>query len=97
MNKIIDRTGIYIPQTKGWNWSIRVEGNALLSLDGSILKTDVLNRLVEVKYQIHHTECFGVGFIGQGEFKPNKHHKIYSCWYGMLRRCYSDRFVKKHI
>jgi hypothetical protein len=35
MNKIIDRTGIYIPQTKGWNWSIRVEGNALLSLDGS--------------------------------------------------------------
>jgi hypothetical protein len=30
-----------------------------------------------------HRECFWVGFIGQGEFKPNKHHKIYSCWYGM--------------
>mgnify|MGYP000017613476 CR=1 FL=1 len=46
---------------------------------------------VKDKYAL---SVFGVGFIGEGEFKPsykNKLTKLYSTWSDMLRRCYDPK------
>lgn len=41
---------------------------------------------------------FGVGFIGDGPSKSSKNGVIcddYGIWYGMIRRCYSDKIQEK--
>lgn len=41
---------------------------------------------------------YGVGFIGDGEFKAGdgkgKHTKAYKDWAGMLKRCYDEKTIK---
>jgi hypothetical protein len=101
MNKIIDRTGNLYTTNQGYEIEIIEYSSrrkcSIKFKDGSILKDRCFKQVSRGEISNpSHRSAFGVGFIGQGEFKPNKHHKIYSCWYGMLRRCYSDRFVKIH-
>jgi len=39
-----------------------------------------------------HKRFLGIGFIGVGKYdmvKNSKAHKRFTCWYGMLSRCYS--------
>jgi len=41
----------------------------------------------------------GVGYVGIGDFKPSKNGvdtKEYSVWKGMLKRCYSEKFIQKN-
>jgi hypothetical protein len=37
-----------------------------------------------------------VGILGQGDFSYKTHHKEYSLWNGMLKRCYSKDYQMKH-
>lgn len=41
----------------------------------------------------------GVGYLGEGEYKVSENRKptkVYDTWYGMLKRCYSDKFHKRN-
>lgn len=42
---------------------------------------------------------YGVGYMGIGEYKSKdnlgKIEKCYDCWKGMLRRCYSEEYLRK--
>lgn len=46
----------------------------------------------------YHSSVYGVGYLGQGEYKTkkdNKPTKVYSTWISMLRRCYSKKYQEK--
>jgi hypothetical protein len=61
MNKIIDTGNLYTTNQGYEIEIIEYSSRRKCSIKFewvNIEKTDVLNRLVEVKYQIHHTECF---------------------------------------
>lgn len=68
----------------------------------------------EYKYTINHvqysnfkngyTKCpyekrtFGIGYLGEGIYKPRENGKITKCyntWVNMLQRCYDDNFKKR--
>lgn len=47
----------------------------------------------------YERRVFGVGYIGEGEYKPTengKHTRVYDTWHGMLQRCYEEKFQNKH-
>ena len=47
----------------------------------------------------YHKSVMGVGFVGEGLYKPskdNKDTKEYTRWYCMLRRCYDKKYQEKH-
>ena len=42
---------------------------------------------------------YKIGYLGEGKYKVwenGKTTKIYSTWYSMLNRCYSDKYHKRH-
>ena len=49
----------------------------------------------------YHKSKFGIGYIGEGKYKPwntvkQENHRYYTTWNGMLERCYSKRSLVKH-
>ena len=47
----------------------------------------------------YHPSVFGVGYVGRGEYGTRlagKSHPTYTRWQHVLRRCYSDRYLKRH-
>lgn len=47
----------------------------------------------------YHPTVFGVGYLGVGEYKPNKNNQknpVYNTWKDMLQRCCDEKFKKKH-
>ena len=47
-------------------------------------------KLKEVSNPMHPT-CYGVGYIGVGEFRPVKDKVAYKIWMGLLDRCYGRK------
>ena len=46
----------------------------------------------------YERSIFGVGYIGEGKYKSKENGKdtrVYTTWYNMLRRCYSEKFHEK--
>ena len=39
---------------------------------------------------------YGIGFIGEGKYKPTDDYKVYKRWQGMLQRCYDEKLHEKH-
>ena len=42
---------------------------------------------------------YGIGYLGDGDYKASengKNTRVYDTWRGMLRRCYSKEYHKKH-
>jgi hypothetical protein len=39
---------------------------------------------------------YGVGYLGEGQYKGAKALEAYNCWARMIRRCYSDLSLKKY-
>lgn len=42
---------------------------------------------------------YGVGFIGEGEYKPSNNRKDtrqYKTWSSMIKRCYNERYIEKN-
>ena len=43
---------------------------------------------------------YGIGYIGEGKYKVNyengKQTRVYRTWYGMLRRCYDKKSLKRN-
>ena len=51
----------------------------------------------EIK-NLYHPSVYGMGFIGQGEYKSKvngKRTKYYKYWQDMLERCYDEKYHKK--
>lgn len=38
---------------------------------------------------------FGVGFVGDGDYKQTTHKYHYNMWKGILERCYSEKYHKR--
>lgn len=47
-------------------------------------------RLREVSNPMYPS-CYGVGYIGVGEFRPTKNNVAYKIWMGVLDRCYGRK------
>lgn len=46
----------------------------------------------------YHPLVYGVGYIGEGKYKPTKNNRItkeYSTWNNMLKRCYNKKLQEK--
>jgi hypothetical protein len=67
--------------------------------DKTIIKNKRYNEIKEGKIKNpHHKSVHGVGFVGIGKYKvsfKNIHTKYYTCWRGMLERCYCKKFHSK--
>ena len=66
----------------------------MVVFDGSIIKNLRYSRVSIGKVKNpHHCSVVGIGFIGQGPYKPSTKYislKSYSTWVSMLQRCYSN-------
>ena len=72
----------------------------ILFEDGIIIKNkfykEFKNGTIKNPY---YPDVFGVGYIGEGEYKSFKYDKntvFYKKWYSMLKRCYDKEFHKKN-
>lgn len=100
MKKIKDRTGekhltikgceiTIIEYTRYSNCTIQFEdGTIVKNTDyGSVKKGYIRNPSVP-------SVC-GVGYIGKGIYNPTDNKEAYSCWLGMIRRCYDEKSQEK--
>lgn len=47
----------------------------------------------------YERRIYGVGYLGEGEYKVSENCKatrVYDVWHDMIKRCYSEKFHKKH-
>ena len=71
----------------------RVKIVKFLDSYGAIVKTFNL-RTGKIGNPYHKSMC-GIGYIGQGKYKPTlngKHSKEYNAWNNMIKRCYNEDY-----
>lgn len=68
--------------------------------DGYISKNRAYQEFKNGKIKnLYFPEVFGVGYVGEGKYKPRVNGKIskeYRQWISMLNRCYSKKYHEKH-
>ena len=104
MSKIKDRTGEFGVSSQGEKMTIVRYGNKndidVQFEDGTIVEHKQYNDFKNGKVKNPYFPSFyGVGFIGNGKFKPfdenGKATKCYKAWHNMLKRCYDHKFHEK--
>ena len=67
--------------------------------DGTVVKNTAYKEFSSGSIKnLNHPSVFGKGYMGEGEYKAwggTKLTKEYSTWFGMLTRCYDEKFHKK--
>lgn len=97
---LIDRTGERHQNNQGsWFTIVKCYGwrNSTIKFDNGLIKNNVdyksiLNGSVKNKL---HPSVHGIGYEGMGNYCGKTHPKIYKTWFGMLERCYSNKWHKK--
>lgn len=77
-----DDVDVYFPE---YNWIIRN-------------KTYGNFKKGEIKCPYEPSVC-GVGYVGEGKYKASENGKatrVYNTWHNMLKRCYSEKYHKRH-
>lgn len=105
MGKFIDRTGETSYTFLGEKMTIiQYNSSKDITIRFEDTKYEMKTRMTEFRNgQIRdpiYPSVYGHGYIGIGEYKVSingKHTPQYNAWYDMLKRCYCEDYMKKHI